>query len=183
MRPLKRLLRTLFRIPPGCGVAFGVWWRLGQIAGINRAVPWPVHFTTTVRSPQRVRLGRRTFPGDSPNCYIQATNGIEVGDDVNLGPGVGLISANHDPLDNERSLPAPPIKLGRGCWIGMNAVLLPGTELGEFTTVGAGSIVTKSFPQGYCIIAGNPAKLIRTFDEKERERIRAKLAKRSAADR
>ena len=47
------------------------------------------------------------------------------------------------------------------CWIGMNSVLLPEVRLGEKTIVGAGSVVTKSFPMGNCIIAGNPAKIIR----------------------
>jgi acetyltransferase-like isoleucine patch superfamily enzyme len=46
----------------------------------------------------------------------------------------------------------------------MNAVVLPGVELGDFTVVGAGSVVTHSFRSGYCIIAGNPAKLIRNID-------------------
>jgi len=46
----------------------------------------------------------------------------------------------------------------------MNAVILPGVVLGDFTIVGAGAIVTKSFPEGYCVIAGNPAKVIRQLD-------------------
>ena len=43
----------------------------------------------------------------------------------------------------------------------MNSVILPGIVLGNHTIVGAGSIVTKSFPEGNCVIAGNPAKKIR----------------------
>ena len=50
----------------------------------------------------------------------------------------------------------------------MNAVILPGVTLGDHTIVGAGSIVTKSFPEGYVVIAGNPAKIIRTL---EREKV------------
>ncbi len=46
----------------------------------------------------------------------------------------------------------------------MNAVILPGVTLGDHTVVGAGAIVTKSFPDGHCIIAGNPAKEIRKID-------------------
>ncbi|HCZ3018802.1 TPA: type 8 capsular polysaccharide synthesis protein Cap8J, partial [Staphylococcus aureus] len=46
-------------------------------------------------------------------------------------------------------------------WIGMNSVILPGVELGEHTIVGAGSVVTKSFPEGNVVIGGNPAKVIK----------------------
>ena len=157
----KRVVQAVFRLPEGCPVRFGVLWRLGQIVGVHTGVPWPVHFTTTVRLPRKVRLGRATFPGDSPNCYIQAFNGIEIGDFTNLGPGVGLISANHDPLRNDRWLKAPPIRLGKHCWLGMNAVILPGVQLGDYTVVGAGAVVTRSFPDGHCVLAGNPAREIR----------------------
>lgn len=163
-RLAKGLISTLFRIPEGCPVPFGILWRLGQCVGIHTRVPWPVHFTSTIRGARRVRLGRATFPGDSPNCYIQAINGIEIGDHTNLGPGVGLISANHDPVANERWLKAPPIRLGRHCWLGMNAIILPGVTLGDYTIVGAGSVVTKSHPDGHCILAGNPAKVVRMLD-------------------
>lgn len=157
-----RGVRRLLRVPEGCPVRFFLqdqFWK--RVMRQNPRVRWPIHFTTQVVCPERVKLGRRTYPGDSPHCYIQAINGIEIGDDTNLAPGVGLISANHDPLDNARHLPAPPIKLGARCWIAMNAVILPGVELGDGTVVGAGAVVTKSFPEGHCVIAGNPARKLR----------------------
>lgn len=51
--------------------------------------------------------------------------------------------------------------IGDKCWIGMNSVILPGVVLGDNTIVGAGSVVTKSFENGHCVVAGNPAKLIK----------------------
>ncbi len=63
-----------------------------------------------------------------------------------------------------------PITLGDHCWIGMNAVILPGVELGERTVVGAGSVVTKSFPEGHCVIAGNPARILRRLEKPKEER-------------
>ena len=47
----------------------------------------------------------------------------------------------------------------------MNAVILPDVVLGDFTIVGAGAIVTHSFPDGYCIIAGNPANVIKNLSK------------------
>ncbi|HOT35394.1 MAG TPA: DapH/DapD/GlmU-related protein [Candidatus Latescibacteria bacterium] len=131
-----------------------------RILRINGHVPWRVHFTSRVVNPERVVRGKNTFPGDSPGCYIQAANGIYIGDNTNIGPGVGLISANHDPTDNTRHLPGPPIRIGRDCWIGMNAVILPGVTLGDGVVVGAGAVVTHDFPDRV-VIAGNPARVIR----------------------
>ncbi|MFH1278337.1 MAG: acyltransferase [Candidatus Eisenbacteria bacterium] len=165
---LRRSILALFRVPPGVPLSF--WWMnwwAKKILRINSSVPWPVHFTSTIHHPDKIRFGKGpNYPGDSPGTYIQALNGIEIGDDVNMAPGVGLISANHDLDDNTRHLPAPPIRIGNRCWIGMNAVLLPGVELGDRTIVGAGAVVTKSFPEGRCVIGGNPAKVIRGLDEK-----------------
>ena len=50
----------------------------------------------------------------------------------------------------------------------MNSVILPGVTLGNHTIVGAGSVVTKSFDEGYCIIAGNPARIVKRFNKNEK---------------
>ncbi|MBS7109518.1 MAG: hypothetical protein KH076_09760 [Streptococcus sp.] len=49
----------------------------------------------------------------------------------------------------------------------MNSVILPGVILGDHTIVGAGAVVTHSFPDGYCIIGGNPARIIKALDISE----------------
>lgn len=96
-----------------------------------------------------------------PNCYFQNYHGkIIIGKDVWIAQNVGIITENHDPANPEEHLPSKDVIIEDRCWIGMNAVLLPGVHLGPNTVVGAGSIVTHSFP-GHCVIAGNPAKVIR----------------------
>ena len=97
--------------------------------------------------------------------YFQAFDGdITIGKGTYIAKNVGLITANHDPTDPDKHLPGKNIVLGEKCWIGMNAVILPGVTLGPHTVVGAGSVVTHSFPEGNCVIAGNPAKLLRRLD-------------------
>lgn len=119
-----------------------------------------VHFTSRVAGD--VRIGRNVWRSFalSGGCYVQGGSGIEIGDDTRFAPGVKIISANHDPDDLGKYLPSPPIRIGRRCWIGANAVILPGVELGDRVTVGAGAVVTKSFPAG-SVLVGVPARCIR----------------------
>lgn len=141
----------------------------------NAKVRWALHHTATIHHPQGLVVGAGTYPGDSPGVYINANNGVYIGDWTNLGPQVGIISSNHDFVDNDAIVKAAPIRIGRRCWLGMGSKVLPGVTLGDFTIVGAGAVVTKSFPAGYCVIAGNPARVIRELDKAacdEQERIR-----------
>jgi len=133
----------------------------------NAGVRWAVHHTSTIRSPQRLKVGKGVFPGDSPGVYINATNGIYIGDFSNLGPNVGIISANHHPVNNDLAVEATAIHIGSFCWLGMGAVVLPGVRLGDFTIVGAGAVVTRSFEEGYCVVAGNPARILKQLNKAE----------------
>ena len=103
--------------------------------------------------------------GVKPGVYIQNFNHVYIGDNVRIAPGVKIISRNHNVQDVSRHDEYKDIHIENNCWIGANTVILPGITLGENTIVGAGSVVTKSFVDGYCIIAGNPAKLIRKLDK------------------
>lgn len=100
-----------------------------------------------------------------PGCYYQNYHGkITIGENCWIAQNVGIITENHDPKNADNHLDAKDVVIGNSCWIGMNSVILPGVKLGNKTTVGAGSIVTHSF-KGHCIIAGNPAKVIRELDD------------------
>jgi acetyltransferase-like isoleucine patch superfamily enzyme len=133
----------------------------------NAGVKWAVHHTSTIHSPGKINRGQHVYPGDSPGVYINAVNGVIVGDYTNIGPNVGIVSSNHDFVDNDAHVAEDPIVIGRFCWMGMGAVILPGVRLADFTIVGAGAIVTKSFQEGYCVIAGNPARIIKYLNKDE----------------
>ncbi len=135
----------------------------------NAGVKWAVHHTSTIHCPEKLHIGKETFPADSPGVYINASNGVTIGDYTNLGPNVGILSVNHDVVNNDLQVTAPPIEIGKFCWLGMGAIILPGVVLGDFTIVGAGAIVTKSFKDGYCVIAGNPATIIKLLNRTECE--------------
>lgn len=155
------MLRTPENVDVRSQLRYILWQR---VLRINAGARWPVHWTSKVVAPERTRLGRGSYPGDMPGCYVQAINGIEIGEYCLFGPNCGLISANHDVEAGpgpERHLAAGPIRIGDRCWIGFGAVVLPGVVLGAHTVVGANAVVTRSFPEGHCVLAGNPAQVVR----------------------
>ncbi len=100
----------------------------------------------------------------SGGCYIQASEGIYIGENTIWSFNVCIISQDHD-ISNFENIPiSEPIRIGRRCWIGANTTILPGINLGDNTVVGANTVVTKSFPEGNVVIAGNPAKIIRELN-------------------
>lgn len=141
-------------------------WFIQKVLGFNREAYWPVHFSSVVFGAHNVHVGIAAAPGNSNGCYIQGGGKIYIGDYTIIGPNVGIISSNHDLHDNQKKV-RKVVRIEKYCWIGMGAVILPGVELGEFTIIAAGAIVTKSFPEGYCVVGGNPAKIIKQLDPSE----------------
>ena len=142
------------------------FWFFQKVLGFNRHAYWPVHFTSIIGNEKNIYAGVDTAPGYSQGCYIQAIGKVYIGDYTQIGPNVGIISANHNLYDS-REHEAEEVHVGKYCWIGMNAVILPGVVLGDFTIVGACSLVSKSFPEGYCVIGGSPAKVIKYLTKED----------------
>lgn len=114
-----------------------------------------------------IQIGEGCFIGYD-FCAL-AGESISIGDNVTIASKVCIVSENHsfDPLSKisygEQALTVAPVRINDGCWIGEGAVILPGVTVGEKTVVGAGAVVTADVPP-YCVVAGNPAKLIKKYD-------------------
>lgn len=131
-----------------------------RILMFNWYIPWPVHYTSYIVQAKNINFGTKCSPGSSPFQYIQAANGIEMGDNVQLAPGVQIISANNDLANYDKHVPGIPIKIGSNVWIGSNSVILPEVQIGDNVVIGAGSIVTKDIPS-HSIAAGNPCDVLK----------------------
>jgi serine acetyltransferase len=139
-------------------------WVFQHVVGVNRGCPWLMHYTSFVTHPERVHIHPSVGQtlASVLNLYIDGLNGVVMGEMTLIAPGVRIISSSHDVENLQRNVPCGPVRIGRHCWLGANVVILPGVELGDHVIVGAGSVVTRSFPAN-CVIAGVPARMLRSL--------------------
>ncbi len=109
-----------------------------------------------------IRIGRNVFINQG--CRLDDIGGIEIGDDVMIGPGVRLITAGHpvDPSLRRSGIVAAPIRIERNVWIGAGAMILQGVTIGENSVIGAGAIVTRDVPRAVLAV-GVPAEVVRSI--------------------
>lgn len=124
---------------------------------------------TEIRAPffcdygAQIRIGARTFI----NVGLVALDVglITIGDDVQIGPYVQLLTPTH-PTDSEfrrqKWEAAEPITLGSNVWLGGGAIVLGGVTIGPNTVVGAGTVVTQDLPSDV-VAVGNPARIVRSL--------------------
>ncbi|MGY1653577.1 sugar O-acetyltransferase [Geodermatophilus sp. SYSU D01119] len=125
---------------------------------------------TEIRPPLHVdygsslRIGARCFANFGLVALDVAT--ITIGDDVQIGPNVQLLTPTH-PVEpgprRDKWEAAQPITIGDNVWLGGGVVVLPGVTIGADTVVGAGSVVTRDLPAGV-VAVGNPARVVRTLE-------------------
>lgn len=110
---------------------------------------------------KNIHLGKRIFI--NAGCFFQDQGGIFIGDDVQIGHDVKILTLNHGKSSSDRkNLYPSPVKIEENVWIGSGAVILPGVTIHKNAIVGAGSVVTKDVEEN-CVAAGNPATIIEKF--------------------
>lgn len=102
----------------------------------------------------------------SVNMGCNISGSVRIGNAVRIGSGVNIIGFNHAYQDKNKPIAAQGlickgVRIGNDVWIGSNAIICDGVTIEDGTVVAAGSVVSKTIPEGYCLIAGNPARLIK----------------------
>lgn len=166
-----RSLRTLWWSLQGMKIgketsfsALRVTWphqvRIGNRCRIEHDVYF--HFDGICKSGARILIGDDCFIG--AGCEFNISERIEVGNHCQIAAGSRFIDHNHgialgDPIGSQ-PCSAAPIFIGEDVWVGANAIVLAGVNIGKGGVVGAGSVVTQSVPSN-AIVAGVPARTIR----------------------
>jgi acetyltransferase-like isoleucine patch superfamily enzyme len=122
-----------------------------------------------LRTPQgwSLRFGDNCSIGR--NSFFVSRVGVEVGNDVTMGPNVYVTDHNHRYDDTtlpikQQWMSEAPVSIGPGCWLGAGAVILPGARLGRNVVVAAGSVVRAGDIPDFSVVAGVPAKVVRSHD-------------------
>ena len=107
-----------------------------------------------VKYPWHLEIGNDCWIGEE--CWIDNLTTVQIGCNTCVSQGAYLCTGNHDWSDPQFGLRVEPIQLKEGAWAGAKCILMPGTTLGEYAVVAAGS-VAKGYVPDFEIFAGNPA--------------------------
>lgn len=120
------------------------------------------------KGPQ-IYIGRHFYANTGLLILDEAD--VRIGDDVFIAPRVCIYTAGH-PIDADvRRMEleyAKGVTIGNDVWIGGNVVINPGVAIGNNVVIGSGSVVTKDIPDNV-VAAGNPCRVIRNIDERDKE--------------
>jgi|SRR6185312_299070 len=111
-----------------------------------------------------IRVGRNVFVNQ--NCTFYDLGGLDIADDVMIGPNVSLITTGHpiDPSQRRSVTIGKPIVIEKNAWIAAGAIIIGGVTVGENSVVAAGSVVTRDVPPN-TLVGGNPARVIRSIGD------------------
>ena len=118
---------------------------------------------------KNVHLGKFVYANFNVT-FVDDTH-IYIGDYTMLAPNVIIATAAHPILPELREKQYQynlPVRIGRNCWLGAGAIVLPGVTIGDNTVIGAGSVVTKDIPANV-VAVGNPCRVLREISDHDKE--------------
>lgn len=134
---------------------------IGQkLLRINGSVPWPVDFRSKIVDWPNIRKGICCDPGDNPGIYINASGGLKLGNNVNIGQNSILTTTNHYKYDHRKKSHTKGITIGNNVWIGANVSIVAGTEIGDNVTIGAGCYIKGKIPSNSTVVIDDLAMKI-----------------------
>lgn len=160
-----RLMYCIFaqKLPISYHFKFAKTWRRVFGRKILKYCGKNVNIERNAYFNEHVSLGDNSDLG--VNC--EALGPVTIGCDVMMGPDVVIYTRNHKhdnldiPMNQQGFEEYRPVVISDDCWIGKRVFIMPGVTIGKGTIIGAGSVVTKSFPE-YSVLGGVPAKLIKS---------------------
>lgn len=127
---------------------------------------------SAIRTPVYMNLANNIHIGKNvtimPYFKCMSAGNIYIGDNTMIALNVSVITNNHN-LYERMKITVGDIHIGKNVWIGANATILPGVNIGDNAVIGACAVVTKDVPNG-AVVAGNPAKQIKTLDKEKFKR-------------
>ena len=111
-----------------------------------------------------IRVGHDVFINQ--NCTFYDLGGLDIANDVMIGPNVSIITTGHplEPSQRRAATIGKPIAIEKNVWIAAGATIIGGVTVGENSVVAAGSVVTKAVPPN-TLVGGNPARVIRSISD------------------
>lgn len=146
-----------------------------RLFGNSNIIKYSVHYTSRISESNKGLIIENdsqralTSLAVSGGCYFSIHEGtfLKIGENTLWAFNVSIVTGNHGLLDRD-IYTTGDVTIGKNCWLAKGVSIMPGVSLGDNVTVGANSVVTKSFPDNV-VIAGVPAKIIKYLNNGENE--------------
>ncbi|MGK0390253.1 MAG: maltose O-acetyltransferase [Maribacter sp.] len=152
---MKKLLRKIYN----------KWLRKKQKLHLLKDLGKPCYIDTSATFNFHKNISIGAYSRIGKDCHLDGEGSINIGEGTIFAPRVVILTSSHNYKDS-KLLPYDetdakrPVNIGKGCWLGWGAMIVPGVTIGDGAVVAMGAVVTKNVPNG-TIVGGNPAKVLK----------------------